>query len=167
MAAGPVGGRPAHRACRPGGARDAGRRAGAEEIRLTPEFLDVYREVWESLREAVSLYMTCDYVKNNAATVQKPANAFVRTLGWIKAQRPAEIAAKMPADYAGGNPALYEKAIGDSVGMFTLDGVMSADGARNVLNVLSKFSPNVKGHTGDIDLHKTYTTRFVAKAPKA
>ena len=25
-----------------------------EEIRLTPEFLDIYREVWESLREEVA-----------------------------------------------------------------------------------------------------------------
>ncbi len=114
-----------------------------------------------------SLYMTCDYVKNNGATVQKLANAFVKTLHWIKAHKAAEIAAQMPADYAGGNPALYQKAIADTVGMFTPDGVMPAEGAKNVLNVLSKFSPNVKGHAGDVDLSKTYTTEFVAKAPKA
>ena len=30
-------------------------RRHAEEIRLTPEFLDVYREVWESLREEVQI----------------------------------------------------------------------------------------------------------------
>jgi NitT/TauT family transport system ATP-binding protein len=27
----------------------------AEEVRLTPEFLDIYREVWESLREEVQI----------------------------------------------------------------------------------------------------------------
>jgi NitT/TauT family transport system ATP-binding protein len=27
----------------------------AEEIRLTPEFLAIYREVWESLREEVQI----------------------------------------------------------------------------------------------------------------
>ncbi|GAB3970737.1 ABC transporter substrate-binding protein [Actinoallomurus acanthiterrae] len=113
-----------------------------------------------------SLYMNCDYVKNNAATVQKLANAFVKTLGWIKAHKPAEIAAKMPADYAGGDPKLYEKAITDSIGMFTPDGVMAADGAKNVLNVLAQFSPNVKGKKNDIDLSKTYTTEYVSKAPK-
>jgi NitT/TauT family transport system substrate-binding protein len=113
-----------------------------------------------------SLYMNCDYVKTHAATVQKLANALVQTLRWIKAHRPAEIAARMPADYAGGNPKLYEKAIADSIGMFNGDGMMPADGATNVLNVLAQFSPNVKGRKDSVDLSKTYTTEFAAKAPK-
>jgi NitT/TauT family transport system substrate-binding protein len=113
-----------------------------------------------------SLYMNCDYVASHAAVVQKLVNAFVQTLRWIKAHKPAEIAARMPADYAGGNPALYEKAVGDSIGMFNGDGLMPADGAKNVLNVLSQFSPNVKGKKDSVDLAKTYTTEFAAKAPK-
>jgi NitT/TauT family transport system substrate-binding protein len=111
-----------------------------------------------------SLYMNCDYVKSHGPQVQKLANALVKTLSWIKTHKPAEIAAKMPADYAGGNPALYEKAVGDSIGMFTADGVMPADGAKNVLNVLAQFSPNVKGRKDSVDLARTYTTEFVAKA---
>jgi NitT/TauT family transport system substrate-binding protein len=113
-----------------------------------------------------SLYMNCDYVKTHAAAVQKLVNALVQTLGWIKAHKPAEIAATMPADYAGGDPKLYEKAITDSIGMFTADGMMPADGAQNVLNVLAQFSPNVKGKKDSVDLSKTYTTEFAAKAPK-
>jgi NitT/TauT family transport system substrate-binding protein len=113
-----------------------------------------------------SLYMNCDYVKTHGPQVQKLANALVKTLGWIKAHKPAEIAAKMPADYAGGDPKLYEKAITDSIGMFNADGMMPADGAKNVLNVLAQFSPNVKGKKDSVDLSKTYTTEFAAKAPK-
>ncbi|WP_026412940.1 ABC transporter substrate-binding protein [Actinomadura oligospora] len=116
------------------------------------------------LYPAASLYMDCDYVKSNPKTVQKLANAFVKTLGWIKAHKPDEIAAKMPADYAGGDPALYKKAITDSIGMFTADGVMPPEGAKNVLEVLAQFSPNVKGKKDTIDLSKTYTTDFVTKA---
>ena len=77
------------------------------------------------------------------ASMTKLVSAMVKTLGWIKAHKPAEIAAKMPADYAGGDPKLYEKAVADSIGMFNADGVMPADGAKNVLNVLAQFSPNV------------------------
>jgi NitT/TauT family transport system substrate-binding protein len=113
-----------------------------------------------------SLYMNCDYVKTHAAAVQKLVNALVQTLGWIKAHKPAEIAAKMPADYAGGDPQLYEKAVADSIGMFNGDGLMPADGATNVLNVLAQFSPNVKGRKDSIDLSRTYTTEFAAKAPQ-
>ncbi|MCW2903287.1 MAG: sulfonate/nitrate/taurine transporter periplasmic protein [Streptosporangiaceae bacterium] len=111
-----------------------------------------------------SLYMDCAYVKAHPDTVQKLANAFVRTLGWIKTQTPAQIAAKMPADYAGGDPKLYEKGITDTIGMFNADGIMPADGARNVLEVLAQFSPNVKGRKDTIDLTKTYTTDFAQKA---
>jgi NitT/TauT family transport system substrate-binding protein len=113
-----------------------------------------------------SLYMNCDYVDAHKADVQKLANALVKTLAWIKAHKPAEIAAKMPADYAGGDPKLYEKAVADSIGMFNGDGLMPADGAKNVLNVLAQFSPNVKGKKDSVDLSKTYTTEFASKAPK-
>ena len=113
-----------------------------------------------------SLYMNCDYVDSHKASVQKVVNALVKTLSWIKAHKPAEIAATMPADYAGGDPKLYEKAVADSIGMFNGDGLMPADGAQNVLNVLAQFSPNVKGKKDSVDLSKTYTTEFAAKAPK-
>jgi NitT/TauT family transport system substrate-binding protein len=50
--------------------------------------------------------------------------------------------------------------------MFTPDGVMPADGAKNVLEVLSSFSPNVQGKKDEVDLAKTYTTEFVEAAAK-
>jgi NitT/TauT family transport system substrate-binding protein len=113
------------------------------------------------LYPASSLYMDCAWVDAHKAAVQKLAAAFVKTLGWIKQHSPDEIAAKMPADYAGGNPQLYTKAVHDSIGMFNGDGVMKDEGAKNVLEVLGLFSPNVKGKKDTIDLAKTYTTEFV------
>ena len=115
------------------------------------------------LYPASSLYMDCAWVQAHPAQVQKLANALVKTLRWIKAHTPAEVAAKMPAEYAAGDPALYTKAVGDSIGMFNGDGLMKADGAKNVLEVLSQFSPNVKGKKDQIDLTKTYTTEYAAK----
>jgi NitT/TauT family transport system substrate-binding protein len=44
------------------------------------------------------------------------------------------------------------------------DGKIEADGAKNVLEVLSQFSPSVKGKKDQIDLSKTYTTEFVTNA---
>jgi len=116
------------------------------------------------LYPASSLYMDCAWVQQNKPTVQKLAKALVRTLGYIHTHSAADIAAKMPADYAGGNPKLYTTAVNDSKPMFTADGVMPADGARNVLEVLSSFSPSVKGKKDSIDLSKTYTTEFVSAA---
>lgn len=111
-----------------------------------------------------SLYMDCAYVKQNAAAVQKIVNALVRTLGWIHAHTPAQIAAKMPKDYAGGDMKLYTQSIKDSSPMFTTDGRMPAGGQQTVLNVLSTFNPQVQAKKSSIDLSKTYTSRYVDKA---
>jgi NitT/TauT family transport system substrate-binding protein len=115
------------------------------------------------LYPASSLYMDCAWVQAHPAQVQKLANAFVRTLRWIKGHSADEVAAKMPSDYNGGNPQLYAKAVHDTIGMFNGDGRMKPEGAQNVLQVLSQFSPNVKGRKDQIDLSKTYTTAYVEK----
>jgi NitT/TauT family transport system substrate-binding protein len=118
------------------------------------------------LYPASSIYMDCDYVASHKQTVQKLANAFVQTLGYIGSHSGAEIAAQMPADYAAGSggPQTYAAAIDASKGMFGTTGVMDADGAKNVLRVLGDFNPNIKGQAGSIDLTKTYTTEFAEQA---
>ena len=116
------------------------------------------------LYPAASLYMTCDYVEQNPKTVQKLADAFVKTMQWISTHDAADIAAEMPADYAGGDPELYEQSIADSSPMFTTDGRMPEGGPETVLDVLGTFSDTVKAKKDDIDLSKTYTTEFVDNA---
>jgi len=115
------------------------------------------------LYPASSLYMDCAWVSAHPEQVQKLANALVKTLRWIKAHPPEEIAAKMPGEYSAGDPKLYVQAVRDSIGMFNGDGVMKPEGAKNVLEVLSQFSPNVKGKKDQVDLSKTYTTAYVSK----
>lgn len=108
-----------------------------------------------------SLYMNTDWVNSHKETVQKLANAFVKTLKWMSTHTAEQIAAKMPADYAQGGKELYAQAIKDTMPMFTKDGVMPADGPATVERVLKSFNPNLK--TASVDLKKTYTTEFVKK----
>ena len=122
------------------------------------------RKALGGLYPASSLYMGCDYVAAHPDTVQKLANAFVKTLTFIQSNDAAAIADKMPADYAGSDKSLYVKAISDSKGMFNATGVMDAEGAKNVLEVLGSFSPAVKPKKSSIDLSKTYTTKFAQAA---
>jgi NitT/TauT family transport system substrate-binding protein len=124
------------------------------------------RKALGGLYPASSLYMDCDYVQKNPQTVQKLANALVQTLGFIDSHSGAEIAAKMPAEYASGSGGAqsYAAAIEASKGMFGPTGVMDAEGAKNVLTVLSQFNPNVKGKADSVDLSKTYTTKFAQAA---
>lgn len=122
------------------------------------------REALGGLYPSSSLYMNTDWVEKNRDTTQKLADAFVKTLKWMSTHSPEEIAAKMPADYAQGGAEQYAAAIRATLPMFTTDGVMPADGPKTVLAVLAAFHPDVKGKEGSIDLAKTYTTEFVARA---
>lgn len=108
---------------------------------------------------AASLYMSTDWVEKNKPTVQKLANAFVKTLRYINTHSAAEITEKMPKDFWSADKESYVKALADGKSMFTPDGVMPAGGPETVLAVLSEFSKNVRGKK--IDLSKTYTTEFV------
>jgi NitT/TauT family transport system substrate-binding protein len=110
---------------------------------------------------AASLYMPTDWVEKNRPTVQKLANAFVKTLRFISTHNAAEIAEKMPKDFYVGDKEAYVKALAEGKGMFTPDGLMPQGGPETVLSVLAAFSKNVKGKS--VDLSKTYTTEFVAK----
>ncbi|MEC3981909.1 ABC transporter substrate-binding protein [Amycolatopsis sp. H20-H5] len=116
------------------------------------------------LYPASSLYMSCQIVERYPDVVQKLANAYVASLQWLSKHTAEEVAAKMPKSFAGGDKALYVKSLKDSLGMFTKDGRMDPEGARNVLKVLGDSSSNVKPHKDKIDLSKTYTTQFVDAA---
>ncbi|MFI0719607.1 ABC transporter substrate-binding protein [Streptomyces sp. NPDC021224] len=120
------------------------------------------RQALGGLYPSSSLYMNTDWVNGHKDTVQKLANAFVKTLGWMSTHTPEEIAAKMPADYAQGGAQLYAASIKATLPMFTTDGVMPPDGPATVERVLKAFNPNLKNAT--VDLAKTYTTEFVTKA---
>jgi NitT/TauT family transport system substrate-binding protein len=115
------------------------------------------------LYPGASVYMPCDYVAAHGQAIQKMVDAFVKTLAFIDTHTAAEIAAQMPADYAGGDANLYVQSINDSKAMFTADGLMPADGPHTVLDVLKASNPDVQ-KAGDIDLSKTFTTDFVKAA---
>jgi NitT/TauT family transport system substrate-binding protein len=117
------------------------------------------RQALGGLYPSSSLYMNTDWVNGHKETVQKLANALVKTLKWMSTHSPEEIAAKMPADYAQGGAQLYAASIKATLPMFTTDGVMPADGPATVEAVLKAFNPNLQHAT--VDLDKTYTTEFV------
>jgi len=137
---------------------------GSGKVLLDMRTVEGTQQALGGLYPASSLYMNCDYVKQNPKTVQKVADAFVKSLGWISQHSAAQIAAKMPKDYAGGDMDLYTKAIDASKQMFTSDGVMPKSGPQTVLDVLGTFNDQVKAKKNDIDLSKTYTTKFVDAA---
>ena len=120
---------------------------------------DGARKALGGLYPAASLYVQSDWIPTHKEEAAKLARAFVRTLKFIQTHTPEEIADKMPADYYGGNKALYVQAMKASVPIFSPDGRMPEGGPETALKVLQAFSPNLKGKT--IDLSRTYTNEFV------
>ncbi|MFD8247118.1 ABC transporter substrate-binding protein [Nocardia sp. NPDC059691] len=119
------------------------------------------------LYPATSLYMSCATIEAHPDIVRKLAAAFVQTLQWIRTHTPEEIAEKMPPQYASAGKDLYVQSIRDSIGMFNGDGLMKPEGAQNVLEILGKYSKNVRPVRDRIDLSETYTTQFVEEALRA
>ena len=111
---------------------------------------------------AACLYMETSWINAHPDTVQKLANAFVRTLHFIATHSADEIANHVPADYYAGNRALYVEALAHGKAMFTPDGRMPKGGPETVLAVLARFMDGVSA--GSVDLSRTYTNTFVDRA---
>ncbi|AIC30869.1 ABC transporter substrate-binding protein (plasmid) [Rhizobium etli bv. mimosae str. IE4771] len=134
-------------------------KTGEASVLVDMRTVEATRQALGGTYPAASLYMETSWVEEHKEEAQKLANAFVKTLKYINTHSAAEIADKMPKDFYVGDKDGYIKALEESKGMFTPDGVMPEDGPKTVLAVLSEFSKNVKGK--QIDLSKTYTTEFV------
>ena len=137
-------------------------KTGEARVLVDMRSIEKTKEALGGTYPAASLYMPTAWVEKNKPTVQKLANAFVKTLKFISTHSAEEIAAKMPKDYYAGDKDSYVKALADGKAMFTTDGVMPQGGPETVLAVLSSFSKSIQGK--QIDLSKTYTTEFVKNA---
>jgi len=105
------------------------------------------------------LYSSGGWIRANADTTGRLARAIVRTLAWMQAHTPQEIADKMPREFRGEDDALYVEALTHSMPMFSPDGAMAADGAGAVRTLLADSMEKVRG--ASIDVSKTYTNDFL------
>jgi NitT/TauT family transport system substrate-binding protein len=137
-------------------------KTGDASVLIDMRTMDGTKQALGGTYPAASLYMQTAWVEANKDTVQKLANAFVKTLKYINTHSAEEIAAKMPKDFYVGDLEGYVKALAAGKAMFTPDGVMPEDGPKTVLAVLSAFKKDLQGK--EIDLSKTYTTEFVKNA---
>jgi NitT/TauT family transport system substrate-binding protein len=105
------------------------------------------------------LYSKGEWIRANAETTRKLARAIVKTLDWMHAHTPAEIAGKTPKTFRGEDDALYVEALGKSMPMFSPDGAMAAEGADVVHTLLAGSIDKVRA--ASIDVSKTYTNDFI------
>lgn len=135
------------------------RTSGEAKVLVDLNSVEGTRAALGGLYPASSLYVQRTWAQSHKKEAGKLAKAFVRTLRFIQTHPAEEIAAKMPADYYGGNKALYVQALKASLSIYSPDGKMPPGGPETVLKVMGEFNPNIKGK--HIDLSNTYTNEFV------
>jgi NitT/TauT family transport system substrate-binding protein len=106
------------------------------------------------------LYSSADWLRKNRDTAARLARAIVKTLDWMRSRSEEEIADKTPGALRGTDAALYVEALRGSRAIFSTDGMMTADGASAVRQVLEVSMPKVRDAA--IDLSKTYTNELTA-----
>jgi NitT/TauT family transport system substrate-binding protein len=109
------------------------------------------------------LYATADFAERNPVTVQRLVNAFVRTLAFIHARTPEEIADATPAEYQLGGRDVFIDVLAASKSMFPVSGRFDAADVERARQFLATFDEKVRSAT--IRLEDTYTNRFVDAVP--
>jgi NitT/TauT family transport system substrate-binding protein len=109
-----------------------------------------------------ALYAQASWIAAHAVETQKLATAIVATLKWLHGHSADEIMATMPKELVGPDPTLYLAALKSALPMYSETGLMDPKGAQAVLDVFAQSVPEIAA--ARIDLSKTYTNDFVAKA---
>ena len=127
-----------------------------EDVRTVEGLKDVFgTDAWPSS----SLYAKTDWLEKNPDTAAKMAKAIQRTLQFIASHSGAEIAAKMPPAFAGGNMDQYAAVIDKLKPTLSKDGAFSEAGTEAVLKTQRVANPEIGDK--DINLADTYTNKFV------
>ena len=137
-------------------------REGAVKIVADTRTAEGTQAVYGGPYPAAVLYTTAAFAEKNPNTAQALVTALVRGLKWVQSHTPEEIAKIMPEEYALGNKEIYIQSIKTNLPAYSPDGKFTREAAETAYKVLKAFDPNVQNAT--IDLSKTYTDTFVAKA---
>ena len=137
-------------------------REGAVKIVADTRTAEGTQAVYGGPYPAAVLYTTAAFAEKNPNTAQALVTALVRGLKWVQSHSPEEIAKIMPEEYALGNKEIYIQSIKTNMPAYSPDGRFTREAAETAYKVLKAFDPNVQNAT--IDLSKTYTDTFVAKA---
>lgn len=111
---------------------------------------------------AAVLYARNEFIEKNPNVMQRLTNAFIKSLKWIEAATPEQIADAVPSEYHLGDKALYLAAVAKSKEAYSRTGVIPEAGMKSVMDMLRTLDPEFA--TIQLDLNKTFVGTFVKKA---
>ena len=110
------------------------------------------------------LYLNQSYIDKNPETVQRLADALLRTVRWIHSSSPEAVVDAIPAAYKLDDRELNIEIMRASTGLFSKDGRFAPETLKTPLSVLTAYDPAIA--TAGIDLAKTYTNKFAEEAAR-
>ena len=119
--------------------------------------------VYGAALPAGCLYAKREFVQKYPNTVQALTNAMLKALVWLKKASAQQIADTVPAEYTMGDKSLYLAALERSRQSYSVDGVISPQGAESLYQVLRKFDPNVRSASA-ISVSDTFDNGFVQRS---
>ena len=108
---------------------------------------------------AMTLYARSNWLAEHKDTARKLTAAVTRALRWARQHNAAEIADAMPAEFVGGDRALYEATIATAKPMVSPDGRLAAEAVEAARKMLAISVPEVAAP--GLNLSDTYTTEFL------
>jgi NitT/TauT family transport system substrate-binding protein len=119
------------------------------------------RALFGGSNPAAVLYLKHDFIEKNPNTVQAMVNAFYKTLKWLDAATPEQIAATVPEEYLVGDKELYLAALKANKAVYSLTGIIPPEGMKSAADMLLAFDEEIKG--AKVDLSNTFEDRFVKR----
>lgn len=109
-----------------------------------------------------SLCAPFDFVQKAPGVCQALAHAIVRALKWLRTAGPGDIVRAVPESHWLGDRGLYLMSLAKVSESFSIDGLMSEDGSRAALRVLTETDASVRA--GHVNLGRAYTNAFALQA---
>lgn len=111
-----------------------------------------------------SIYTSKDFIDKNPKTIQALTNAVVHAEQWLARATPDEVFESVPKEYFVSDKDIFAKAFNSMRGCLSQDGLMSANSAKTVRNVLAAFDPEIG--SANINLDATFDNSFAEKVGK-
>lgn len=109
--------------------------------------------------QSASLIATTDTTKNRPQTVQKMVNALVKSLRYLAAHSPTEIAEILPPEVIGKDKPLFIKALQRNMPIFSKEGLFQESDVKNAIDVYKAMGEIKSDQT--INAGMLYTNEFV------
>jgi NitT/TauT family transport system substrate-binding protein len=112
-----------------------------------------------------ALFTTPQWLQANPKEARKLATALAHGCEWIRAHSPEQVLQTIPGSRRGSDPAIMLDAIREAVPLFSEDGLIPNDGAREALKAVELTVEAVR--KARIDVTATYTNAFAPARSKA